>query len=976
MEPRKAASKRHLLVPMGIGIGLVLALFGVLLSILARWWRRRRVRREETLPLQLPPGLTEEEAAARYREGQDNVVRLNRPRSQQQIWKDNAITIFNLNLVGVGLTQILLGQWVGAGWTLLFLALNIWINVSQETRALKRLAALEESTRPRATVVREGSPRSIDPSSLVPGDVLLVGPGDQVLVDGEVVGPGRLVVSELALTGKRSWKTKVHGDLIYAGSLCLSGRGAAIARRVGDDRTIVSRIDVDPDGSEELTPLERLVDRILRALLVLVTGSAALLLMAYFGLDHGIPAALMSELIGILFSLAPAGLFLMITVNYATGQAYLAELGALVRRARSVESLAEATVICFAEAGILTGTHMEIEGAEGADIDQPVDHARLRHILGDFARSTSGSSLVLKIMADTFEGNRRTVHEEAPFMAAYGWSAVTFDDADLQGVYVLGEPEVLGPHLVTKDDEPEEPVEDQPSTGAMRRLVSPVSRLFKRRDGGTTDSANEDEETLPVLPESDQQLGQDQRRDAGQDDGQDDGQDEGEEAFPRRWMQRLRNVVRPGQGEGQTQLADEELEQGETAEDYEAILQFAHTPHVAPLHGADGLLRLPDELTPLCRLRYSRRLRPEAIDTIQGFLKSGVAFKVFSSDDPDRVLAKLREAEQDISMREELLELGTISGSDLEHLPAESWTQAARENTVFGDVTPEQMGHLVRALREGGESVAVVGDGVDYLPALQQANLAICRHSGSQAALSLADIVLLGTSPRILLDVLDRGQRIVHRLLDVLKLNLARVLYVALLIFAIRGLDAGFPYLGGQGSAVSIITVSFPSLALAFWAPGGVVLSKRFGPTLTHFAAPAALTMSLTALLVYLHFLERTGSTPYAQLTLTYALVYMGLVLAVLVNPPWRSRRGDRDGSRSVDWRMVKLGLVLGIVALILPGIPAAQELFKLDWLQRPADYGVIAVAVVSWAVILNLVWRFVPSTDLWDGHQTDGLES
>jgi cation-transporting ATPase E len=259
----------------------------------------------------------------------------------------------------------------------------------------------------------------------------------------------------------------------------------------------------------------------------------------------------------------------------------------------------------------------------------------------------------------------------------------------------------------------------------------------------------------------------------------------------------------------------------------------------------------------------------------------------------------------------------------------------------------------------------VVGDGVDDLTALQQANLAICRHSSSQAALSLADIVLLGTSPKVLLDVLDRGQRIVHRLLDVLKLNLARVLYVALLIFAIRGLDAGFPYLGGQGSAVSIITVSFPSLALAFWAPGGVVLSKRFGPTRAQCAAPAALTRGRTALLVYLHFLERTGSIVYAQLALTYTLIYSGLLLAVLVNPPWRSRRGERDEPRAVDWRMVKLGLVLGIIALILPGIPAARELFKLDWLQRPADYGVIALAFVAWAVILSLIWRVLESDNL-----------
>lgn len=959
MEEREVAGRRH--PPVPLGIGLVLALVALVLAILVRWWRRRPVEREETLPLQLPPGLTEEEAAARYLEGQDNVIRLNPPRSRERIWKDNAITVFNLNLVGVGFTQVLLGQWLNAGLTLAFLVLNIWINVSQETRALKRLIALEESTRPRATVVREGNPRSIDPSRLVQGDVLLVGPGDQMLVDGEVVGPGRLVVNEWALTGKRAWHTKVHGEAIYAGSLCISGRGAVIARRVGDERAIISRIGVEPDASEELTPLERMVDRILRVLLVLVMGSAALLLIAYFRLDTGIPADLMSEVIGILFSLAPAGLFLMITVNYTTGQAYLAQLGALVRRAWSVESLAEASVICFAEAGILTGTHMEIEDAEASDADQSVDHARLRHILGDFARSTSARNLVFRIIMDTFDGNRRAVREEAPFMSAYGWSAVAFENADLHGVFVLGEPEVLEPHLVPQEDEPEEPVETEPSTGAVRRLVSPLGRLFTRRDVGAPDDGDTDDEAPPVLPESSQQL------------GQDEGQDEGQEAFPRRWMKRLRNVVRRGQGEGQTHLPDEELEQGETAESHEAILQFAYSPQVVPLHGADGLVRLPDELIPLCRLRYSRRLRPEAIETIQGFFDSGVAFKVFSSGDPDQVLATLRQAKQDGDVTGELLELGTVSGSDMDNLPAESWTQAARENTIFGNVTPEQTGGIVRALRKGGESVAVVGDGVSDLPALQQGNLAICRHSSTQAALSVADIVLLGTSPKVLLDVLDRGQRIVHRLLDVLKLSLTQVLYLALLIVVIRALDAGFPYTGAQGSAVSIITVTLPSLGLAFWAPGGVVAGKRFGRALIRFVVPAAVTVSLAALLVYFYFLERTGSIPYAQLTLTYTLIYTGLLLAILVDPPWRSRRGEGDGFRTMEWRMVALALVLGIVAPLLPAIPLAQQLFKLDWLQQPADYGVIALVVVAWAVILNLVWRVLPSADLYGDAGSDG---
>ena len=72
------------------------------------------------------------------------------------------------------------------------------------------------------------------------------------------------------------------------------------------------------------------------------------------------------------------------------------------------------------------------------------------------------------------------------------------------------------------------------------------------------------------------------------------------------------------------------------------------------------------------------------------------------------------------------------------------------------------------ALRARGESVAVVGDGVKDLPAMQQANLAITRHSSSPAALSVADIVLLEDSSQALLRVLDKGQRIANGLLDII----------------------------------------------------------------------------------------------------------------------------------------------------------------------------------------------------------------
>jgi magnesium-transporting ATPase (P-type) len=252
---------------------------------------------------------------------------------------------------------------------------------------------------------------------------------------------------------------------------------------------------------------------------------------------------------------------------------------------------------------------------------------------------------------------------------------------------------------------------------------------------------------------------------------------------------------------------------------------------------------------------------------------------------------------------------------------------------------------------------------------LQQANLAIARQASTQAALGVADVVMMGSSPQALLQVLEKGQRIVHGLLDVLKLNLAQIFCLALLIAAIQVVSFGFPYASAQGAAIAAITVTLPSVAFPFWAASGRVSSERFGQILTRFVVPAAASMGLAALLVYVYFLNGTGRLAYAQLAVTYTLLYAGLLLAVFVKPPWHASREEKNGARKRDWRMVGLVLLLGIATFFLPAIPAAQKHLKLDWLSQAADYGVIGLVVVAWAVLLNLVWWVM---SLMGRHQDD----
>jgi hypothetical protein len=62
---------------------------------------------------------------------------------------------------------------------------------------------------------------------------------------------------------------------------------------------------------------------------------------------------------------------------------------------------------------------------------------------------------------------------------------------------------------------------------------------------------------------------------------------------------------------------------------------------------------------------------------------------------------------------------------------------------------------------------------------------------------------------------------------------------------------------------------------------------------------------------------------------------------------------------------MVVLVVFLGVASFFLPGIPAAQQYLGLDWLQQPADYGTVGLAVAVWAVVLNLIWWLLPPASL-----------
>lgn len=807
-------------------------------------------------------GLTEAEARARLAAGQQNTTRLKPTRPRDLVRRESILTIFHLNIIGLAFIQLLMREWISALLTLLLSVITTGIRTGQEALARRRLKTVEQALRPRATVVRDGRVKSIDADQVVRGDLLVISPGDQFQVDGHIVGDASLIVNTSMITGERGWRRVQAGEQVHAGSYCVSGRAKFLADRVGPDRLIHAKIASRSTLVEQHTPLERLITRILYALLAVVMIYAAILLAKYFRLDVGASGDAFIDAAPVIFSLLPTGLYLMIVSTYSTGTADLAKMGALVHSARSVEALSESNVVCFTDVGLLSGTAMDLTPAPhpSDDEDWP-SPSQLRQLIGDFARSTSAPTPISEALALAFEGEHRLITTEAAHFATHGWTALAFDDEP--DLYVLAEPRLLAGEAGLVD----------------------------------TDGSGEDSE-----PE----------------DGKLDG------------------------------------------------LVLAFRPNDVPLVDDEGQLRLPDGLIPLCTIKYGRRIRPETLQLVRDFVASGVRIKVFSAEPPERVIAALRAAGLSAEDERRWLAQGGLSSTELARLPKDQWVRAVSEHRLFGGLTPDQVGEVVRLLRASGNHVTVVGDGLTDLDALHEANLAVAQAASAQAALGSADIVLLSNSPAALLKVLHKGQAMVRGLLDVIKLNLVLVVCSALLIVAVRSTSVGFPYLSGQGTLISILAVTIPSLVLPFWASQGAVSSASYRLILVRFVLPPAVLLYASAFLVYLLVLNRTGVVATAQLAVTYTLLYSGVLLTVLLKPPLRNRPPRLPGGPAGrDWRGVALAAILAGIGTLVPVVPLGRSLFRLDVLPHLGYYVAVALAVLGWLVAVQVVWRFFPRVDV-----------
>ena len=311
------------------------------------------------------------------------------------------------------------------------------------------------------------------------------------------------------------------------------------------------------------------------------------------------------------------------------------------------------------------------------------------------------------------------------------------------------------------------------------------------------------------------------------------------------------------------------------------VLVLATAESASTTGGATGV-----EAKALVVLR--QRLRPTAAATLAYFKQQGVAIKIISGDSPAAVGAVAAQLGVD----------GAGDTVDARRLPddPDRLAEVMEDNTIFGRVKPHQKRDFVKALQSRGHTVAMTGDGVNDVLALKDSDLGIAMGSGSPAARSVAQVVLLDDEFATLPHVVAEGRRVLGNIERVSNLFLTKTVYAitlallvgigAIVFWAQGGGRLPYPFNPLHQSLLNMFTIGIPAFFLAL-APTFDRARPGFISRVLRFAVPAGLACAVPTFVVYLLSLGRGGEHIDIQATAGITLFAIALTALAVVAKPY-----------------------------------------------------------------------------------------
>ena len=386
------------------------------------------------------PGLSADEVARRVAAGQTNELPPRSGRTIGDIVRANVFTRINAILAVLLAIVLTTGSWINGAFGLLIVANSI-IGIVQEIRAKRTLDSLAVVGEAHPRVRREGAATERNRSEIVADDIIELGPGDQVVVDGVVVEADYLEVDESLLTGEADPEPKEPGEQVMSGSFVVSGTGAYRATKVGAASYAAQLTAEASKFSLVRSELTRGINQILRIITWILIPVGLATVWVQLGQAHAGWQRAVLAMAGALVPMVPEGLVLLTSVAFALGVVRLGRRRCLVQELPAIEGLARVDVVCADKTGTLTengltfGGLLPLDGTDGQEVRAALAQCRA-------ADARPNASMLAIASALEPVGEPWTVTGRAPFTSARKWSGVSFAG---QGNWVVGAPDVLAP---------------------------------------------------------------------------------------------------------------------------------------------------------------------------------------------------------------------------------------------------------------------------------------------------------------------------------------------------------------------------------------------------------------------------------------------------------------------------------------------------------------------------------------------------
>jgi cation-transporting P-type ATPase E len=762
-------------------------------------------------------GLSTADVAERVAAGKVNRVDDSSSRSLGDIIRSNVFTRFNALITILAVIVLVVGEPRDALFAAV-MVFNAAIGIAQELRSKATLDKLSVVAAPRLTVIRDGARTVVDRESVVIDDLVLLAPGDQLVVDGSIIEADQLSIDESLLTGEADPIKKQPGDGALSGSFVVAGAGMLRTTAVGDDAYAAKLTKEAKAFRRPRSELERGIDLILRLVTwIIIPAAIGLFLAQRYGEKDDLTDSLIGTVAG-LVALVPQGLVLLLSMAQAVAVIRLGRAKVLVQQLQAVETLARVTLLATDKTGTLTTGSVVLDNVHVLDHDLPVNAA-----LGAMAAADPHPDATISAIGAALPGLPGwDVRDRIPFASAYKYSAVDFNP---EGAWYLGAPEVLLGH----------------GSSALATAQTHA----------------------------------------------DDG---------------MRVLVVGKAGE---------------------------------LHPA-GVV--PPDLVPAALVVCADEIRPDAADTIAYFESEHVTTKVISGDNPRTVAAIA--ARCGIESADKWIDARDLS--DGPELAAEAGPIA-----VFGRVTPDLKRKLVKAAQSQGEVVAMTGDGVNDTLALKDADLGIAMGSGTSAAKSVAELVLLDNRFATLPGVVAEGRRVIANIERVARLFVTKTVWAVTIAIIIGIFRTSYPLIPRQLTVVDALTIGIPGFVLSF-EPSHEPARPGFLPRVFRFCTPVGIAIGVVTMGVFSSLRSSMVGADRlaAQSGATMVLTALGLVaLFELMQPLDRIRAA-----------LLAVLIAMGVGAFTIPfvadffslQVPSGKEFVPI----------VLGVAVGGVAIVLGVSFQ------------------